>query len=136
MKETVQNLKDRPKEDRVAVAGGMAIMVMVLILVVWGYIFLQKLAHGEPIETNWGPREDVVDLSGLKEATEQFNKTYNNTQDELRQIRDTAARVELDRLQVKSTSGNQESSDVFLDTRPTDTSGDSSFGGGSSGDYF
>jgi uncharacterized protein (DUF1330 family) len=122
MKDTVNNLKERPKEDRVAVATSVAGVVMIIIFIGWGYFFLKKIAAGEPVETSWGAREDVVDFSSIEEATRQFNETYYNAQEELRQIRDAAAQAELDRTRANA------SSDIFIDT--SDSSSNSSGSGG------
>ena len=40
---TIQNLRQRPKEDRQAVASGVAIGVAILILVVWTFVFMRSL---------------------------------------------------------------------------------------------
>ena len=41
--QTINNLKDRPKEDRQAVAIGGAGLVVLLLIVGWGYIFIKRL---------------------------------------------------------------------------------------------
>ena len=40
---TIQNLRQRPAEDRKAVASGIAMGVAILILVVWTFVFIRSL---------------------------------------------------------------------------------------------
>ena len=47
--QAINNLKDRPKEDRQAVAIGGAGLVVLILVVGWGYIFIKKLQNERPI---------------------------------------------------------------------------------------
>ncbi len=49
MRRTVQKLRERPKEERVAVAGSIAIGVVALLLVGWVAFFLHDLGSGGPV---------------------------------------------------------------------------------------
>ncbi len=47
---TIDNLRQRPQEERVMVAGSIAIGVVALLLVGWVVFFLRGMGGGEPIQ--------------------------------------------------------------------------------------
>jgi hypothetical protein len=109
MKKAVEDLKEKPKEERVAVAGSIAVMVVVFLLLGWGFIFLKKISRGAPVETPWGPQNDVVDFGNLQEAADSFSNAYFDATDDLKRIRDEAAALQRDQLE-------SERNDAFSDT--------------------
>jgi len=107
VKEKIDTFKKRPESERTAVAGGLAVGIMVVLLLAWGFVFFKKLARGAPIETEWGPRTDVVDFTNLKEASDSFSDSYYSATDELRRIRDEAAQTQVEAEQRNRALGNQ-----------------------------
>jgi len=96
------------KDEKKAVAGSVAVLMMSLLLVGWVFFFLKKVARGEPVETAWGPQNDVLDFTNLKEATEQFSDVYFDTKTELQNIRDEAAVQEKNRIQREQAAQQSE----------------------------
>ncbi len=74
IQKTVDNLKDRPKDERQAVAIGTAGVVVLLLLVGWAFYFLKSI-HSE--QQSAGQTYDVPDLST---PTYQNNAPSNNYQ--------------------------------------------------------
>jgi len=105
MKKAMDDLKGRPKEERTATAGAVAMAIMALLFIGWAFFFLQKLSRGVPVETEWGPRQDVIDFSNLRSAQESFSNVYFDATEELRKIRDEAASRQRDALQAEQNSG-------------------------------
>lgn len=94
MKETIDKLKERPKDERTAVAGGVAALVALLLLVGWGFFFLKRIVRGESVPTTWGVQSDIVNSPTLRGATSEFEEQFYNATEELRLLRDQAARID------------------------------------------
>jgi hypothetical protein len=43
---TIDNLKGRPEDERKAVAGGLAIFVIIMLIIVWGIFFFRNIQNG------------------------------------------------------------------------------------------
>jgi len=111
MKKAIEDLKGKPKEERAAVAGSIAVMVVVLLLVGWGFFFLKKITSGAPVETAWGPQNDIVNFSNVQEAADSFSGVYFDATEELRRIRDEAAALQRD--EIESQTGDAFSDSYF-----------------------
>jgi len=104
MKKAVDDLKGKPKEERTAVAGSIAVMVVVLLLVGWGFFFLKRITSGAPVQTTWGPQNDVVDFGNLQQAADSFSSSYFDATEELKRIRDESADLQRDEIEAQSQS--------------------------------
>lgn len=92
MKQVVEDLKGRPKDEKQAVAGGIAITIAVLLFVIWGFFFFKKIARGGEVNIPFGGvQRDVVQGASLNQVTDDFLRSYNDASAELRAIRDQAA---------------------------------------------
>lgn len=92
MKQKFDELKERPKEERSAVASSMAVIIMFILFLGWAFVFFNKVSSGEELETTWGPRSDIVDdLDSFDRASDQLSDSYFDATEELRRIRDAAA---------------------------------------------
>jgi len=58
-------LRERPKEDKTAIAGGVALVVVAILLIGWGIIFLKRIANEAPTE-QYAPSN--YDLSSLRDS--------------------------------------------------------------------
>lgn len=59
----LDTLRDRPKEDKTAIAGGVALFVVAVLIIGWGILFLRKIANEQPLE-QYAPAE--YDLGSLR----------------------------------------------------------------------
>lgn len=91
LNKAVNNLKQRPEEDKKAIAGGIAIAVVSVLLIAWVFLFLKRIQSGEQKIELGGGIPSEFDFSSLKEAQEQLQKVYYDTTGELRELRDSAA---------------------------------------------
>lgn len=90
VQKTINNLKQGPKEDKVAVASGIAISVVVVLFVAWGIYFFHKIQKGAQQVNLSGGAQDQFNFSSVKEAQQQLQQAYGNA-DELQQLRNDAA---------------------------------------------
>lgn len=90
LQKSLNNLKQGPKEDKVAVASGIAVSVVAVLLVGWGILFFHKIQKGDQILNIGGGAQDEFNFQNVKEAQQQLQSAYSNTTDELRRIRNEA----------------------------------------------
>ena len=91
VQKAINNLKEGPRDDKVAVASGIAIAVVVILLAGWAIFFFRSIQRGTQEVNLSGGAQDQFNFSGVREAQEQLQQTYSNTTEELRKIRDDAA---------------------------------------------
>lgn len=75
VQKTLNNLKNRPKDERVAVASGTAILVVLILFIGWAYFFLKKIQSGQLINISSGA-QDKFNFTSVREAQEQLKKQY------------------------------------------------------------
>lgn len=92
LQKAVDNLKNRPEDERKAVAGSIAILVVAILFVVWTVHFFKKIRSGDmKIEQIGSGLKEQFDVAPITEAQKQLVESYKNTTDELKAIRDQAA---------------------------------------------
>lgn len=90
VQKTLNDLKEGPKEDKVVVAGGIAITVVILLLVMWVVFFLRGIRNNsQDLNLTGGAGEDFY-FSSTKDAQAQLQGQLTNT-DELNDIRERSA---------------------------------------------
>lgn len=88
-------LKGRPHEDKKAVAGGIAIVVVVVLIIGWGFLFLRNIRNTElPSLENTAIPTDQFNMNLIRN-NERDQAYYDSTQD-IRNLRDTAVQDETD----------------------------------------
>ena len=108
VQKAINNLKEGPKEDKVAVASGIAISIVVILLVAWAIFFFRSIAKGSQ-QINLGGAEDAFNFSGVKEAQDQLKQQYSNQTEDYMQLRNDAAAQQLQmqqQVQMQETQGN------------------------------
>lgn len=87
IQKTVDNLKERPKDERKAVAAGLAITIMGILFFGWAFLFFKKLQRSGAEGSFQSGAQDAFNFDSIKEAQEEIMKNLN-ANDELRQVRD------------------------------------------------
>ena len=109
VQKTINNLKSGSKDDKVAVASGVAVSVVVVLLVAWAIFFFRNIQRNS-VELNLsGGAQDEFNFSGVKEAQEKLKQEYSNTTDEFLQLRNDAVSQQMQFEQqtgVQETQGN------------------------------
>ena len=87
IQKAIDNLKDKPKDDRKAVAGGIAIGIVLLLLLGWGFFFFKRVQSGAQLQQLGGGAQDEFNFSSVREAQEQLMQDFSDF-DELRTARE------------------------------------------------
>ena len=90
VQKTIDNLKERPDEEKKAVASGVAIGFVVILLFAWGFFFVRKVQHSGAMNLSGGA-QDEFNFTTVKEAQQQLKQNDASTSEEFRQIRNSAA---------------------------------------------
>lgn len=89
MQQVVEDLKGRPNDEKKAVAGSVAIFVVTILFIGWGFFFFKKIAGGGEVAIPFGGvRQDVIQGATLQRAGEDFMKSYNDATADMKAIRD------------------------------------------------
>lgn len=117
---TIDNLKDRPKDERKVVAGGIAIFVVVILLSAWAFFFFKRIQSGaQEVNLSSGAQENF-NFTSTKEAQQALEQQYSDNTNDLLQLRTDAAANQV---------GNQQQVQV------QDSSNTNQFGGSSNSSY-
>src|SRR3989344_347409 len=107
VQKALKNLKDGPKDDKVAVASGIAISVVVILLVAWAIFFFRNIQKGSQQLDLSGGAQDEFNFSSVKEAQEQLKQQYSNSTKDLQQLRNDAASQQMQFQQQTSVQETQ-----------------------------
>jgi hypothetical protein len=82
----VDNLKEKPKDDKKAVAGGIAIMIMAILFFGWAFMFVKKIQRGTTELQFGGTAQDDFNFSNVRQAQDDLMNDYSR-EDELLEAR-------------------------------------------------
>ena len=106
VKDAIDNLKDRPHEEKKAVASGIAIGVVIILLVGWSILFLRKVQNPNAIRNLSAGQQDQFNFDTVQQAQQQLKQGFASTSDELQRIRDAAQdSLPLQQQVMQSTQG-------------------------------
>ena len=102
----IDKLQGKPKDERTAVASGIAITVVVVLFIGWGIYFIRKIQSGtQQVNLSSGAQDDF-NFTSVKEAQQQLQAQYNTKTDDQQALQDVR---------------NSASSNVQPVTQPTGT---------------
>jgi hypothetical protein len=114
VQKTIDNLKDRPKDERKAVAGGIAIAVIAILLIGWGVLFLRKIQNGTQQVSFDAGAQNAFNPSNVTQAQQQIQlQSQNGGEDDLYRIRDDAAADQVQSTQQFQTQQAAGGTDAF-----------------------
>lgn len=91
VQKTINNLKERPKEERAVVAGGIAVSLVIVLLVAWAIFFFRSVQrNSEQLNLSAGT-QDGFNFSSVRDAQSALQAEYGDNTDELNDIRQRAA---------------------------------------------
>ena len=94
LQKAVDNLKDRPKDERKVIAGGIAITIIAVLFFVWAILFLKKIQSGtQQLEFGGGAQDEFLSES-VREAQKDLEEMFTNT-GELESIREESTARQL-----------------------------------------
>jgi|GEM_PF-839779 uncharacterized protein HemX len=86
----IDNLKTKPKDEKTAVAGGVASLVVILLLVGWVIYFFNKIRSGAQ-EVNLDGISNQINMPTVRDANRNLQSQFGSVEDEYARIRDAAA---------------------------------------------
>jgi len=91
VQDKIDSLKEKPHEEKRAVAGGIAVTVVVVLLVGWAFLFLRNIQKGAEIPTLQGGSvpEDQLNTQFIQATQQQINQYYQSAEDQYRDLRNT-----------------------------------------------
>lgn len=87
----INNLKGRPKDERTAVAGGVAIAVAAILFFGWIIYFFHKIQSGAIAPTLDSGAQDEFNPAGVQAAQQVLQQEYTSSTNDLIQLRNDAA---------------------------------------------
>ncbi|MBI2610786.1 hypothetical protein HYW60_02530 [Candidatus Kaiserbacteria bacterium] len=78
IQKAVDNLKDKPKDEKKAIAGGIAIAVVLILLIGWTLLFFKKIQRGEQLQQLGGGAQDEFNFSNVRDAQEKLMESFND----------------------------------------------------------
>lgn len=92
VQKTLDNLKDRPHDEKKAVASGIAISVIVILLIGWGFLFIKRVQNTPvpSLENSVVPTDQFnMDLIRGSERANEYDPS-----DDLRNLRESAVQAD------------------------------------------
>lgn len=87
IQKTINNLKDKPKDERKAVAGGIAIAVVAILFIGWTFFFFKSIQRGTQLQQLDGGAASEFYSTTVQEAQQQLMEGFSDF-DELRALRE------------------------------------------------
>lgn len=81
-------LKGRPTDEKTAVAGGIAVAVVIILFIGWAILFFKKVQHGVVTPSFDSNIQDQFNFESVRKAQEQLSEGYKAVTDEFRTIRE------------------------------------------------
>lgn len=95
MQKTIDNLKDRSKDERQVVAGGIALTVVVVLLVAWAVLFFKRVQSGaQDINLDSGAQNEF-NFTATRQAQQAIESYDGQSAEDLARLRDDAAAAQL-----------------------------------------
>lgn len=92
VQKTIDNLKDRPHDEKKAVASGIAISVIVILLIGWGFLFVRRVQNTPvPSLENGVVPTDQFNMDLIRESAR--GNAYDPS-DDLRNLRESAVQAD------------------------------------------
>jgi uncharacterized protein HemX len=109
----IDNLKGRPKDERVAVASGVALAVVAILFFGWIIYFFHKIQSGAITPTLDSGTQDEFNPAGVQQAQQALQQEYNSVNSDLTQLPSDAAAQQVQPIQQAQVQQYQTGTDQF-----------------------
>jgi hypothetical protein len=113
IQEAVKNLKENgSKDDKVAVASGIAVSVVVVLLGAWAIYFLHSLASNSQKIQLGGGAADRLNMTDVQQAQQQLQQQFGSTTEDMQTIYQQSSTGDYQtsgavQMQTQGDTGNQ-----------------------------
>lgn len=108
------NLKENgSKDDKVAVASGVAITLVVVLLFAWAIFFFRGIRDGSQNINLSGGVQDQFNFQSVTEAQQQLKQEFGSPQQDLQNIRDQSAQSNNGQMQTQPMQIQGNTNDQF-----------------------
>lgn len=112
MQNAMDKLKDKPKDDKVAVACGIAVAVVIVLLAAWAIFFFRNIQNGTQQLNLSGGAQDEFNFTSVKEAQDQLKNIYNSTAQDQQDLQDIRNNNTYDQTQTQQQVNMQTGDDA------------------------
>lgn len=88
LQNSIDNLKQKPKDERTAVASGIALSVVIVLLIAWVIGFFHKIQNGAIKPTFESGAQSAFNPAGVNEAQQAINEEYTTSAADIQDLRD------------------------------------------------
>lgn len=113
LQKAVNNLKQGSKDDKVAVASGIAVTVVLVLLAGWAIFFLRGIASGQHNLQLGGGAQAQFNPSATNDAQQQLQQDFSSSTDQFQDIYNQSAAgnnggaMQTQQMQVQGAGGDQ-----------------------------
>ena len=112
VQKALNNLKEGPKEDKVVVASGIAISVVVVLLAAWAIYFFHGIQRGTQQVNLGGGAQDQFVPAGVTQANQQLQQEFGSTTQELQDIQNQSqggnGQMQTQQMQIQGGGGSDQ----------------------------
>jgi len=116
IQKAVDNLKERPKDERKAVAGGIAVTVVAVLFIAWSIFFLKNLGKTAIDPKFQSGAQSEFDFNSVREAQERLLQEYSSEsalEAELRAVRESSRQHQQPAYDPNATGVEDDSQNPF-----------------------
>lgn len=113
LQKSIDNLKQRPKDERTAVASGIAIAVAAILFIGWLIYFIHKIQSGAITPSFDSSGADAFNPQSAQDAQAALQAEQNASNQDLLQLRDQIQSQQQGSVQQTSVQQNQSGTDQF-----------------------
>ena len=90
LQKALESAKDKPKDEKKAIAGGIAIAVVLVLLVSWAFFFFRNIQRGAYDQRLGGGAQDEFNFSTVRDAQQELMEQFSDV-DALIEARDQSS---------------------------------------------
>lgn len=78
LQRALESAKDKPKDEKKAIAGGIAIAVVIVLLIGWAFFFFRSIQRGAQQQQLGGGAQDEFNFSTVRDAQQDLMQQFSD----------------------------------------------------------